>query len=486
MHQPHRPLALVLSAALLGGCAVNPLTGDRNFSIIPESQEIAMGKEAAAEVGQTIGLYDDAKAQQYVAALGKRLAASSERPKLPWSFQVVDDPVVNAFALPGGFIFVTRGLLTHMGSEAQLAAVMGHEIGHVTGRHSVRMMSKATLAQLGLAAGMVFSETMRSVGQLGMAGLQLLFLKYGRDAEREADELGYRYSLANKFDVRSMPEVFNTLKRVGEASGQSRLPSWMATHPSPDERIARINAFIAERNPPPGTVDREKFLAVTDGMVFGPNPRQGYFEGNTFKHPELRFQIAVPSGWKAQNLAQAVVAESPEGNAGYQLSAGKEVAPAQALEQFTAQEGITAVERVDAKVAGAPTAAARFAAQTQGGKVQGLVSFFTHQGRTFQILGMGAPEAYAASEATLRQVVESFAPLTDPAALAVRPARLKVVTVDRASTLAEFAARYPSGLSPERISIINQLEPGSRLEPGQKIKVIEGTVREASNAVAAR
>jgi predicted Zn-dependent protease len=482
----HRPVALVLSVVVLGGCAVNPLTGDRNFSIIPESQEVAMGKEAAAEVGQSIGIYDDPKAQQYVAALGKRLAASSERPNLPWSFQVVDDPVVNAFALPGGFIFVTRGLLTHMGSESQLAAVMGHEIGHVTGRHSVRMLSKATLAQLGLAAGMVFSETLRNVGQLGMAGLQLLFLKYGRDAEREADELGYRYTLANKYDVRSMPDVFLTLKRVGEASGQSRLPNWMATHPSPDERIERINAFIAENKPPAGRVDRNEFLAITDGMVFGPNPRQGFFDGNTFKHPEMRFQIAVPPGWKAQNMAQAVVAESPQGNAGYQLSAGKEEAPAQALQKFTTQQGITAVEPVEARVGGNPAPAARFAAQTEGGTVRGLVTFFTHQGRTFQILGLAAPEGYAAAEGILREVVGSFSPLTDPGALAAQPARLKVVTVDRASTLAEFASRYPSGLPVERIAIINQLETSSRLEPGQKIKVIEGTVRDAANAVAAK
>jgi predicted Zn-dependent protease len=477
-------LAMSLIACGLGGCAVNPATGERNFSIIPESQEIAMGKEAAEQVAQSIGLYDDPKAQQYVADLGKRLAASSERPELPWRFQVVDDPAVNAFALPGGPIFVTRGLMTHMGSEAQLAAVMGHEIGHVTAKHSVRQMSKATLAQLGLMAGMVFSDTVRNVGQLGMAGLQLLMLKYGRDAEREADDLGFRYSLANKYDVRSMPDVFATLKRVGEASGASRLPDWMATHPSPDERIERINKMIAEKNPPAGQVDRDQYLAITDGMVFGTNPRQGFFEGNTFKHPEMRFQIAVPSGWKAQNLAQAVVAESPQGNAGYQLAVGKEEPPAQALEKFATQEGIIGIERFDARVAGAPAAAARFAAKTQGGEVRGLVTFFTHQGKTFQVLGLAAPEAFAAAEGVLRQVAESFAPLTDPAALAARPARLKVVVVDRAMTLAELAGRYP-GLPVERLAIINQLEPGSRLQPGQKMKVVEGQVREQS-AVAAK
>jgi predicted Zn-dependent protease len=489
MLEQHRPRALIVSVVavgLVGGCAVNPLTGERNFSIIPESQEIAMGKEAAADVAVSIGLYDDPRAQAYVAQLGKRLAASAERPNLPWSFQVVDDPAVNAFALPGGFIFVTRGLLAHMGSEAQLASVMGHEIGHVTARHSVRQMSKATVAQIGLMAGMVFSETMRSAGQLGMAGLQLLFLKYGRDAEREADDLGFRYSLANRYDVRSMPAVFATLKRVGEAAGATRLPDWMSTHPSPDERIERINKMIAEKNPPAGEVDRDRFLAVTDGMVFGTNPRQGFFEGNVFKHPEMRFQIAVPPGWKAQNLAQAVVAQSPQGNAGYQLMVGKDEPPAQALEKFTTQEAITGVERFDARVAGAPAAAARFAAKTEGGEVRGVVTFFTFQGKTFQVLGLGAPDAFAATEGVIRQVVDSFGPLTDQAALAARPARLKLITVDRPGTLAEIASRYQSGLPVERLAILNQLEPGSPVQAGQKIKIVEGTVREASNAVAAR
>jgi predicted Zn-dependent protease len=490
MREQSRKAAIVSWVVLplvVGACAVNPLTGERNFTLIPESQEIAMGKEAAEQVAQSIGLYDDPQAQQYVERLGQRLAADSERPKLPWSFKVVDDAAVNAFALPGGFIFVTRGLMAHMGSEAQLASVMGHEIAHVTARHSVRQMSKATVAQIGLMAGMVFSETLRSAGQLGMAGLQLMFLKHGRDAEREADDLGFRYALANKYDVRSMPDVFATLKRVGEASGGSRLPDWMSTHPSPDERIERINKLIAEKQPPPGEVNREQYLAVTDGMMFGPNPRQGFFDGNTFKHPEMRFQLSIPQGWKAQNLAQAVVAQTAEGKAQFQLTVGKEQPPAQALQEFRSLPAITGMEPFDAQVAGAPAAAARFAAkEQQGAEVRGVVAFFTHQGKTFQVLGLAAPELFAAAEPTLRQVVGSFAPLTDPAALAVKPARLKVVTVDRPSTLAEFASRYPSGLPVEKVAVLNQLEPGSRLEAGQKVKVIEGTVREGGNAVAAR
>ncbi len=480
---------VVLLPALVAGasCSMNPATGERNFTLIPESQEITMGKQAADDVAQSIGFYDDARAQRYVAELGARLAGASERPKLPWAFHVVDDPVVNAFALPGGFIFVTRGLMVHMASEAQLATVMGHEIGHVTARHSVRQMSKATLAQLGLGVGMIFSETLRSVGQLGMAGLQLLFLKYGRDAEREADDLGFRYAAGNGYDVRSMPEVFATLKRVSEASGASRLPNWMSTHPSEDERIRRIEKLIADKHPGPGKVNRDQLLAVTDGMVYGADPRQGFFDGGVFKHPEMRFQIALPRGWKAQNLRQAVVAESAAGNGGLQLTAGKGESPSAALQKFSSTEGLTGFEPFETRVSVGPASAARFAAKTEQGDVRGMVAFFNYQDKTFQVLGLSAPDAFAANEATFREAVASFGPLTDPAALNVKPARVKLVTVDRAGTFADIAGRYATpGMSVERMAILNQLEANAPLQPGQKIKVVEGTVRPDTNAVAAR
>jgi predicted Zn-dependent protease len=313
-----------------------------------------------------------------------------------------------------------------------------------------------------------------------------MFLKYGRDAEREADDLGFRYAGAAGYDLRSMPDVFATLKRVGEASGAGRLPDWMATHPSPDERIERIQKLLAEKTPPAGKVNRDQFLAVTDGMIFGSNPRQGFFEGGVFKHPDMRFQIALPRGWKGQNFTQAVVAESPQKNAALQLTAGKGESPAQALQKFSSSEALTGIEPVEARVGGAPAAAARFSAKTEGGQVRGLVAFFNHQDKTFQVMGLSAPDAFASNEALFREVVGSFGPLTDPAALNVKPARLKVVAVDRATTFADFVSRYPSGVPVERLAIINQVEPSTPLQPGQKLKVVDGTVRAESNAVAAK
>ena len=165
---------------------MNPATGERQLTLIGEAQEIQMGREADQEISASLGLYADEAAQRYVSALGQELAAKSERPDLPWSFKVVDDPIVNAFALPGGFIYVTRGIMAHLSSEAELVAVLGHEIGHVTGRHSVERLSKAQLANVGLGVGMIVSPRFRQFGDLAQMGMGLLFLKYSRDDEREA------------------------------------------------------------------------------------------------------------------------------------------------------------------------------------------------------------------------------------------------------------------------------------------------------------
>src|SRR5690606_26348731 len=203
--------ATVAAVLLAGACSVNPATGERQLSLISEQQEIAIGGEAAGQVAQQIGLVEHEALQRYVEDVGRRLAAVSERPDLPWQFRVVDDPTPNAFALPGGYIFVTRGLATLLTTEAQLAAVLGHEIGHVTARHSVAQMSRAQLAQLGLGLGMVLSPDIAQLGDLLGSGLQLLFLKYGRDDERQSDELGFRYMLETGYDVEQVDDVFRAL-----------------------------------------------------------------------------------------------------------------------------------------------------------------------------------------------------------------------------------------------------------------------------------
>ena len=209
----------VAAAAGVYACARNPVTGKNELALVSESQEIAMGQEYAQQIVKSMGVYQDQKVQDYVSNLGKTLAAKSERPNLPWAFYVMDDPTVNAFALPGGSIFVTRGILTHMNNEAELVGVLGHEIGHVTARHSVQQMSRQQLAQIGLGVGSILSSTVAQYAGLASQGLGVLFLKYGRDAESQSDQLGFKYMVHEGYDPSAMATMFQTLERVSRAGG---------------------------------------------------------------------------------------------------------------------------------------------------------------------------------------------------------------------------------------------------------------------------
>jgi predicted Zn-dependent protease len=243
---------LALATLLAAQCATNPATGRRQLNLYSEAQEIALGRQADQQITAQLGLVDDPELQEWVTGIGRRLAVVSERPSLPWSFKVVDNPVVNAFALPGGFIYVTRGLLAFLRSEAELAGVLGHEIGHVTAQHSVNQMSKQQLAAGGLLVGMIVSPEVARFGDLAQTGLGLLFLKYSRDDERQADDLGLRYMVGGGWEPRELPGVFDVLRGVGEIAGAGRIPNWLSSHPDPERRNERTARLIADRRYPRG------------------------------------------------------------------------------------------------------------------------------------------------------------------------------------------------------------------------------------------
>jgi predicted Zn-dependent protease len=480
-----RSLMLASGAAIsLLGCARNPVTGKSELSLISESQEIQMGKQASQEVAQSIGLYNDSKVQAYVGGIGKRLAANSERPNLPWEFHVVDDASVNAFALPGGFIYVTRGLMTSVNDEAELATVLGHEIGHVTNRHSVQQISKAQLAQLGLGIGSILSSDIARFGQLASAGLSILFLKYSRDAENQADQAGFRYALNQNYDVREMTKVFETLSRVGEASGGGKLPEWLATHPNPENRIEHIEKILdtLQRDPSKGTVNREGYLQYVQGMTYGDDPRQGYFEGTHFYHPQMRFQLTFPDGWKVQNTPQAVASLSPNQDAMMQLALAGQASPRQAAQQFLSQQGVQAGEGSTASINGLPAASSYFQAQTEQGTIQGIVSFISYGGTTFGLMGYTAAGKLATYDRTFLSTIRSFSELNDRSKLGVSPARVELVRLNRQMTLEQFNSQYPSSISLQELAIINEVEdPATPLPAGRTVKRVSGGIRPAGS-----
>lgn len=461
--------AVAVTFALLQGCAVNPVSGEREFVLVSEDQEIAMGAQGAESVGRSIGLVDDEAMQSYVKALGMHLAADSERPNLPWSFSVLDDPTPNAFAFPGGYIFVTRGMMGLMRNEAELASVLGHEIGHVTARHSVAMMTRAQVAQIGLGVGSIISPELAKFSDLAAGGLSLLFLSYSRDAERQADELGFGYALDHGYDVREMVNVFASLEQAGRIAGASPLPSWLASHPEPGDRIDRINAKLADLDRPLGDarVGLDEYMGQIDGMVYGPDPRKGFFEDNLFLHPEMAFRIAFPTGWRTQNLAQAVMAGSPEEDAVVQLTLA-EGSRKEAADKFFGQEGLTADRVGRQTINGLPAVAGRFQAETQGGAVGGHAAFISYRDRTFRVLALTPADRMGHYDKAFRNTIGSFARLTDRAALERQPDRIEIVRTKQAMTLEAFNQRYPSEVELETLALINQL-------PGRKATIPAGS-----------
>ena len=470
-----RGLAAATLLCVAAGCATNPVTGRRQLSLVSEAQEIQIGQQASQQVAQQLGLVEDQALQQYVQRVGEGLARESERPNLPWTFRVVDDPTPNAFALPGGFIFLTRGMMDLMENEAELAAVLGHEIGHVTARHSVSMISRAQLAQLGLGLGSVlFPSAAQSFGGLAQTGMQLLFLSYGRDAERQADELGFRYALREGYEVREMDDIFATLMRVGQASGRSALPTWLSSHPSEPERIRAAQARADTVTGGPLAVRRDEYLARIDGLVYGDDPRQGFFRGGVFLHPELRFRIDFPEGWRTQNLPQAVNALSPQQDAVMQLTLAQGNAD-DAARRFLNQQGVRPGQVNRQSVNGNPAVVGYFQAQTQQGVVAGMVAFIEHGGRTYQVIAYTPSQLFTRYELAFRRVIGSFANLNDPSALNARPNRVDIVRTSRQMTLAEFNRQHRSVIPIAELAILNQVEnEASVLPAGQWKRVVAG------------
>ena len=432
-----------------------------------------MGQEAREAVRAQFGLYEDESLQQYVDSVGQALAAVSERPDLPWSFAIVDDPVINAFALPGGPIYLARGILAHFNSEAQMAAVLGHEIGHITARHAVEQISRQQLAQIGFVAGMVAVPELRPFGDVLSTGLGLLFLKYGRDDESQSDVLGHRYMTRAGYDPAASVEMFRILERQRESTGQA-IPEWQSSHPDPGNRVEAAQQRVAEAGNPGGVLERESYLRRIDGLVYGPDPRNGYFRDDRFIHPDLRFRMDFPGQWPRQNLPVAVQAMSPDQDAMIELTMA-EGSASQAAQEFWNIQGLQRVGSARQTVNGLPAILGRFRVQSQQTLLEGLVMFVEHRGQTYRVLGYTSAQRFGRYSPTFEQTLTSFAPETDSRLLTVEPKRIDVVEVPGAMTVETFDQRFPSTIEFEDLLLLNGWQAGERLSAGQLAKRVVGS-----------
>lgn len=288
-------------ALIVISCAINPVTGKKQLMLMSESQEIALGISYNPQVLATFGVYDDEELQKFVQARGTELGKISHRPNLEYHVKVVDSPVVNAFAVPGGFIYLTRGIMAQLNNEAEFMGVLGHEMGHITARHTVSQQSKQQLGTLLLIGGMIASEKFAQYAEYAMQGMQLLFLRFSRDDEREADRLGVEYSSKVGYDAHKMADFFRVLQKMNMAESHGGIPTFLSTHPDPGDRYNAVNQKASEwqstLSMPEWKVNQENYLRLIDGIVYGDDPRQGYVDGNVFYHPDLKFRFSFPSGW---------------------------------------------------------------------------------------------------------------------------------------------------------------------------------------------
>jgi predicted Zn-dependent protease len=353
--------------------------------------------------------------------------------------------------------------------------VLGHEIGHVTARHSVNRLSKQQLATLGLGVGMVVSEDFRRFGNVAQTGLGLLFLKYSRDDERQADDLGLRYMVRGDYDAREMPEVFRTLQRVSEQAGAGRVPGYLATHPDPGSRAEGAASAVAAMglDLSAARVAREPYLRALDGMVFGADPREGFFRGDRYYHPALAFELAVPESWQRQNLKQSVQALAPDQDALMALTLA-EGGAAEAARRLADSEGVTAGSRRAGRTGGLPSVSFDFEASDGQQAYRGTVGFVEHGGRTFRLLGYTLADRWSRYDDALGAFVGGFAPLTDREILGAQPARLELVEIPGSMGVAELQRRYPSNADDATIAVINHLAGGEELPAGALAKRIVG------------
>jgi predicted Zn-dependent protease len=434
---------MLLLAALFGAvsCAVNPVTGEQEIMLLSESDELRLGHKTDGEIEKTYGLYDDPGLKGYVLDLGKDIAQHSHRSHLAFDFKVLDSPVINAFAVPGGYVYVTRGILSYLNSEAELAGVIGHEIGHIAARHSAKRLSKAQLTQLGLGLGSALSQTFREYASVAQFGVSALFLKFSRDDERQADDLGVEYASKAGFDASQMANFFYTLERLHPSSDRSGLPSWLSTHPNPPDRIGAVQRkarqWADQLGHPNLLVNREVYLRRIDGLAFGEDPRQGYVDDNVFYHPTMQFFFPLPSGWKLKNTPSEVKIVSPKGDGVISLTLVSGSSNKAIVEKFTADPNTRVLDQDNKSVNGLPARQVVADIATQQGTIRVLSYFIQKDAVVYLFHAFSAQPAFRTFVSTFGRSLNGFAHLTDPKRIQVQPDRVRIRATKTTGTLKE-------------------------------------------------
>ncbi|MDO8608450.1 MAG: M48 family metalloprotease [Phaeospirillum sp.] len=482
MRRPSAITAAVLSLSLLSSCQVTPGTGQTNFNILSAEDEVKMGAEAHPDIlAQFGGAYDDPKLQAYVAGIGKRLVGSTETPASTFRFTVLNSAIVNAMALPGGYIYVTRGLLALADDEAELAGVVGHEIGHVTGRHTAQRYSQAMAANVATGILGVATSIFTGVNLGDVAGLAATayIQGYSRDQESEADSLGIRYMNTSGWN----PDYMATF--LGKLRDQSRLDavlagrspdsvdefSMFASHPRTIDRVKE--AAAAAGGGRHGAVGRDLYLSHLDGMLVGDDPSEGVVRGRVFSHAGLNIRFEVPQGYRILNGSKAVTAQNANG-AVIRFDMGPEAQTDMTnylQSQWAKGTRLSNIEAIT--INGMPAATGVTRLNSNRGTFDARLLAIKNGKSVYRVMFISPPQVTPQEAEGQRRATYSFRHLTESEHAEIKPLRIKVITVKAGDTVENLAERLPyEDHKLERFRVLNGIAEGKGVTPGARIKIV--------------
>jgi predicted Zn-dependent protease len=476
-------LLFLATVLLVISCAVNPVTGKRQIMLMSEAQEIALGLSYDPQVIATFGAYPDNNLQIFIQTKVTEIGKISHRPNLEYHARVVDSPVVNAFAVPGGYIYLTRGILAQLNNEAELEGVMAHELGHIAARHTVSQQSKQQIGQLLLIGGMIASEKFAQYAQYALQGMQLLFLKFSRDDERQADALGVEYSSKLGYDAHKMADFFKVLQKMSLSESQGGIPTFLSTHPDPGDRYNDVNKSATEwqtqLNLGSYKVNQDSYLQMINGIIYGEDPKQGYVEGNTFYHPELKFKFSFPTGWKLENSPLQVSITPSDQKALMLFTMSNQKTLESAVDSTVIQYGLTLQGSKKTTVNGlqAIVTQCKQVSQDQStGATQTnmvLSYFISHGGLIYVFHGVSTEADFNTYSSIMNSSMTTFSDLTDASKINVKPQKVQVVKVQRTGTLSDAFVYYRVPQKQyDELALLNDIELTEQVQVGKLIKII--------------
>jgi predicted Zn-dependent protease len=476
---------------MIPSCVVqeSPITGQKRAYAYSWDQEVQIGRDVDREIVREFGLYDDENINNYFTAISKEILDNSHMRRgdtadrfreTEFIFRVLDSPVVNAFALPGGYIYVTRGLMAHMNNEAQLAVVIGHEIGHVAARHASQRGLQQTIGSVVVLGGAILGQELlglpgETILNLSSQAAGLIFLSYSRNHERESDQLGVEYAAKTGYVAAEGAAFFTSLKRISDRAGHS-IPSLLSTHPDPGERernIPRKAREWEEAGYEQTILNTERYMEMLDGMIFGDNPRNGFREENTYYHPELAFMFPILQNWSLINQPNQVVLLSPEQDAVMILRIDSESTNArESVQSFLSANNIETDTQRSTQSGNLTAYEADFFIQDEEQNLGVNIYALEYSDRIYRFVNYTERDKFEALKPGFEQTTRGFRQLTDQRILNINPVKLSVRRLDRDTRLRDLLPQsLPMNIAPEEVAIINQVYLEDTIPAGTFVKI---------------